>query len=250
MEKIVKLPPPLAALLVAGAIRGVPLRVHPSEKVERFLVYATKQVADKELPIEWVMEANNQMVYGNIPSWDNLPSNAFVGHIEVKPEPYADASVWARGFKGQLYQVVMPRIFDELIPAPSSMLEFVRVEDFMATFPAHYLHELNKPWNWDYELEIPISEAMFGHMAQVGSLTLDLCSDLKRIVLDENGNLRHFKELLLICGNRHQAFPFMGEIVPVLNENFEPVLYRSISQDCGHEIRQQLVLECGFPIRY
>ena len=246
---MVKLPSPLAALLVAGAIRGVPIKARPSVNRERFLVYATKQVEDLELPIEWVMEANNQMVYGNIPSWDNLSSNAFVGHVEICPEPYADTSVWGRGFKEQLYQVIMPRIFDKPIPAPLFMLEFARVEDFVATFPAHYLHELNKPWSWDYELEIPISEAMFGHMAMNGSLTLDLCGDLKRIVLDENGELRHFKELLLTCGNRHQAFPFKGSIAPVLNKNFEPVLYRSISQDCGKDIRKQLVLECGFPIR-
>lgn len=249
MKKIVKLPPPLAALLVAGAIPGLPLEANHLVSRERFLVYATEQVKNQELPIEWVMEANNHMVYGNIPSWDKLPSNAFVGHVEIKPEPYVDTSIWGRGFDGRLYKVVMPRIFDNPIPVPSPMLEFVRVEDFVETFPAHYLHELNKPWSWDYELEIPVCEALFGHVANVGSITLDLCGDLKRVVLDENGNLRHFEELLLICGNRHQAFPFKGEIITVLNENQEPVLYRSISQDCGKEIREQLVLECGFPVR-
>lgn len=249
MKKTVKLPPPLAALVVAGAIPGLPLEASRFVNRERFLVYATKQVMNQELPIEWVMEANNQMVYGNITSWDKLPSNAFVGYVELKPDPYIDTSIWGRGFNGQLYKVVMPRIFDNPIPAPSFMLDSARVKDFVASFPAHYLHELNEPWNWDYALEIPVSEALFGHVANVGSLTLDLCGDLKRIVLDENGNLRHFKELLLTCGNRHQAFPFKGEIVTVLNENQEPVLYRSISQDCGKEIREQLVLECGFPIR-
>lgn len=106
MKKTVKLPPPLAALLVAGAIPGLPLEASHLVNRERFLVYATKQVMNQELPIEWVMEANNHMVYGNIPSWDKLPSNAFVGYVELKPDPYIDTSIWGRGFDGQLYKVV------------------------------------------------------------------------------------------------------------------------------------------------
>ena len=249
MKKIVKLPSPLAALLVAGAIRGVPLKARPSENRERFLVYATKQVENQDLPIEWIMEAYNHAVYGNIPPLSKLPSNAIVGYVDVKPDPYVDTSIWGKGCHEQLYKVVMPRIFNHPIPVPPFATDFARVDYFVDSLPAHFLHELNKPWKWDYALEIPVNEDLFRSIADIGSLTLDLCGDLKRIVLDENGELRHFKELLLTCGNRHQAFPFKGRIAPVLNKNFEPVLYRSISQDCGKDIREQLELECGFPIR-
>ena len=248
METSIKLPQPLASLLVAGAIPAVPLKARPSENRERFLVYATKQVENQDLPIEWIMEAYNHAVYGNIPPLSKLPSNAIVGYVDVKPDPYVDTSIWGKGCHEQLYKVVMPRIFNHPIPVPPFATDFARVDYFVDSLPAHFLHELNKPWDWDYALEIPVNEDLFRSIADIGSLTLDLCGDLKRIVLDENGELRKFEQLLLTCGNRHQEFLFHAEIVLVLDEDEAPALFRSLLQECGKDIRQQIQLLCGFPL--
>ena len=248
MKNLIKLPQPLASLLVAGAIPCVPLDTHDFENHERFLVYATKQVENPELPVEWIMEASNHMVYGNIPSLGKLPVGAVVGYVQVKTEPFIDPTMWGLGFGKQMFRVVIPRIFDMPIPVPEFMMGLAHVEDFVGKFSAHHLHELNKPWNWDYFLEIPVNEALFGNVSEIGSLTLDLWGDLKRIVLDENGELRQFNELLLTCGNRHQEFPYQAEIVSVHDDNDEPVLYPSLYQECGKDVRMQLVLHCDFPI--
>lgn len=248
METSIKLPQPLASLLVAGAIPAVPLKARLSENRERFLVYATKQVENQDLPIEWIMEAYNHAVYGNIPPLSKLPSSAIVGYVDVMPEPYVDSSIWGKGSQEQLFKVVMPRIFNHPIPVGSLVVDFADVNRFVNLFPAYSIHELNKPWSWHCELEIPVNEALFPHIADIGTLTLDLCGDLKRIVLDENGELRKFNQLTITCGNRYQEFLFHADIVPVLDEDEAPALFPSLLQECGKDIRLQLQLLCEFPL--
>ena len=97
-------------------------------------------------------------------------------------------------------------------------------------------------------LEVPVNNFLFSQAATRCELTLDLTCELSHLVLDKNGELQQFSQLCLTCGNRRRMFKFSGEITIELNEDDEPVLYPSVTERCGFDIRKQLTLHCGLPL--
>jgi len=250
MKNLIKLPKQVAALMLTGAIPAVRLKSHPIANRQRFFVYATdEQVSEPGLPVEWLMETHNHQVYGNIPSEDMLPNGAFLGWIEVVDHPYATTSFWCMEQEGSVFRVVRPRIFDHPLAMPSNAYEDYLFEHLLDAIPVFYLHEFAEPMDWGEELELPVNERLFNTIIRVGKITLDIFGTLASCVLDENGELKKFKLLTLACGNRRRCFNFHGEIDTDLNENWEPILYPSLLEPCGFEIRRRLVLHCGDPLR-
>ena len=249
MKKVIFIPQPFAAMAVAKLLPGVPLETRPSENRERFLVYATKQVKNPKMPIEWIREAHNQQVFGNIPTADKLAENAIVGYVDVKSDPFIDTSIWGRWYKGQLFRVVHARIFDTPLCLPLEALDNHVIEQLLATLPVYSLAMPNEPFAFGKELEVPVNEVLFRKAAHGCKITLDITSVLSHRVLDEQGELRKFDSLSLTCGNRRRYFEFSGEVTTELNDDFEAVLYPSVSQCCGSDIRNQLELFCGLSPR-
>lgn len=248
MEKVIKFPKQVAALLLTGALPAVRFKERIIENRQRFFVLATdEQVSEPGLPVEWLMEAHNHQVYGNIPPDGELPDNAFYGWIEVSRQPYATTSIWCMGQDGTPYRVVRPRIFDLPLAMPGRAYEDYLFEHVLDAIPVHYLDVCYEPTDWGEELELPVNEKLFNSINCVGKVTLDLYGKIASCVLDEDGELKKFKLLTLACGNRRRSFSFFGEIVTVLNEKWEPVLYPSLLEPCGLNIRKQLVLHCGDP---
>ena len=249
MEKVIFLPKLFAAMTVAKLLPAVSLPSRLKENRQRFLVYATKQVNNLVAPIEWIMEAHNQQVYGNIPSAREITANAIIGYVDVKNDPYIDTSIWGKCLGGYLYRIVRAQIFDTPLCVPQSLLGSSTINQIVAVLPSHQITVLNEPIAFEAELSVPVCEKIFRTIPQVGKITLDLCGDLIHRVLDKNGELRQFTHLALTCGNRQRDFEFCGEITTDLNDENEPVLYRSISQSCGKDIRRQLVLYCTNALR-
>lgn len=250
MEKVIKFPKQVAALLLHGVVPGVRLEAQHFESRERLYVYATdEQVSNLQLPIEWQMEAYNNQVYGNIPSDNELPNDAFYGWFEVSNYPFVVPPVLNAGQDGRLYRVVCPRIFDHPLVMPDNACEDLLMEHMLDAIPVHYMHEVAEPMDWGTELELPVNGTLFDTIPRVGKISLDLFGRLASCVLDDNGELKPFTLLTIACGNRRRSFNFLGEIFTTLNENFEPILYPSMLDSTGFDIRKRLVLHCGDPRR-
>jgi hypothetical protein len=242
MERIVFLPQPFAAMAVSNLLPVVPLEVRTDENRNRFLVYATKSVENQEVPIEWVMEAYNHMVYGNIPETDRVPINAIVGYVEVCCHPCPDRSIWTARYRIPMYRVVKSRVFAYPLHVLRSALESNFIGQILGTIPVYDVHAPCMPETKCDELVLPVNTKLFRRASLGGELTLDLSDELACQVLDKNGVLRRFLLLTLTCGIHRLRFKFQGEIAVVLNGNAEPVLYPSVLQSCGRDIRKQLIL--------
>ena len=232
--------------MVRGAIPAVRYNAPSLVSKKRFPVYATdEQVSDNEMPIEWVMEAYNHQVYGDIPEDDKLPNNAFYGWVYLAEGTFAEDSVWTLGQDGRLLRVVSPRVLDHPLVFPSDALDDNFLKHLLDAIPVHTVRDVHEPFVYDKELAIHINEELFESIPRVGKFTLDLCGNLASLVLERHGELREFNRLSLVCGERERRYAFCGDIVTVINRNHEPVLFPSVLQRCGKDIRKRLILHCG-----
>ena len=243
MENLIKLHPQLAALTLARICPIVSLNERPRVR-QRFPIYSRKQVINpKNTPIEWLMEAHNQAVYGNIPAPENLPKGALTGYIETFGDSLCESSIWSRGLRDEQCRVCHARIFDCPIYISEYAVNDVYIyDDVLDEMTCHYIDEQCQPWVINDALEVPISNELFEKIPNLGVLTLDLCGILKKSVLDENGNLLKFSYLYLTSGNRKKIVKFCGEIFTETNSNGDPVFYPSIYEDDKMVTRRRLRL--------
>lgn len=245
MERIVFLPQPFAAMAVSNLLPAVPLEVRPDENQNRFLVYATKPVENQEMPIEWVMEAYNHIVYGNISENDRLTINAIVGHVEVCCHPCSDRSIWTARYRTPMYRVINARVSTYPLRVPKSVLDNNYIRQILNTIPVYDVHAPHKPEAHGDELVLPVNTKLFHHASLGGEISLDLNGELASQVLNKRGELRRFMRLTLTCGIYRIRFKFQGRVSIVINESDEPVLYPSVLQSCGRDICKQLILSLG-----
>lgn len=243
MENLIKLHPQLAALTLARICPIVSLHERPRER-QRFPIYSRKQVIDpKNTPVEWLMEAHNQAVYGNIPAPENLAKGALTGYIETFGDSLCESSIWSRGLRDEQCRVCHSRIFDRPIYIQESAVsDFYIDDDALDEIQCHFIDEKYQPWVINDALEVPISHELFEKIPNLGVLTLDLCGILKKSVLDENGNLQNFSLLYLSCGNHKKIVKFCGEIFTETDSKGNPVLYPSIYEEDKVVSRRRLRL--------
>lgn len=243
MEIPIKLHPQLAALTLARICPVVSLNERPSEK-QRFPIYSRKQVINPEnTPIEWLMEAHNQAVYGNIPAPEDLAQGALTGYIETWGDSLNESSIWSKGLCKEQCRVCHARIFDRPIYLPEDALRNVHIDDdILNELPCHYVYEKCQPWVISNALEVPLNKGLFDKIPEMGILTLDLCGILKESILDEKGNLRKLTHLYLTCGNLRKIVKFCGEIFTETDINGNPVLYPSVYVDDKMVTRRRLRL--------
>lgn len=241
--EIVNLQPQLAALTLARICPIVSLQERPQE-CKSFLVYASEQVFDpKVTPIEWTMEANNEMVYGNIPTFDRLPKGAIIGYVKTYGDALKDPSIWSKGLDGVLCRVSDACFFDRPIHFPEYALRYLRFDDFEDETSTHEIRFPNRPWASDELLQVPVNPTLFEQLSVLGVLTLDLYGLLKELVLDDKGELRDLKRLIITSGSRDKLVEFRGEITTDLNQQGEAILYPSVSDPSGFDIRRRLRLK-------
>ncbi len=241
MENLIKLPPQLAALTLSKVCNVASLPERPRER-KCFPIYAEKQVTNpQETPVEWLMEAHNQAVYGNIPSTEKLVRGALLGFFESRGKYSEEPSIWSKGMEGEVCLVSYARILNHPIYLPEYVLRDLN-ERILYDLPSHDIDEKFQPWVIYNALEVPVRRELFDMIPDIGVLTLDLCGDLKKMILDENGQLVKFTTLHLKCGNLSKSVRFCGEIFTENDSNGEPVLYPTVNDYIEKVTRRRLRL--------
>lgn len=195
----------------------------------------------QETPVEWLMEAHNQAVYGNIPATEKLVQGALLGFFESSGKYPEEPSFWSKGMQGEVCLVCYARILNHPIYLPEYVLRDLD-ERILYDLPSYNIDEKYQPWVIYNALEVPVRRELFDMIPDMGLLTLDLCGDLKNMVLDENGQLVKFTTLHLKCGNLSKSVRFCGEIFTETDPNGNPVLYRSIYEKDKMVTRRRLRL--------
>ena len=241
MENFIKLPPQLAALTLSKVCNVASLPERPRER-KCFPIYSEKQVTNpQETPVEWLMEAHNQAVYGNIPDTEKLVQGALLGFFESSGKYPEEPSFWSKGMQGEVCLVCYARILNHPIYLPEYVLRDLN-EHILYDLPSYDVVEKYQPWVIHNSLEVPVRRELFDIIPNLGVLTLDLCGDLKKMVLDENGQLVKFKTVHLKCGNLNKSFRFCGEIFTETDSKGEPVLYPTVNDYVIRGTRRRLRL--------
>lgn len=99
--KVLSFQQPWASLIAAG-IKDVENRTwEPKELPKRILIHASKKCSLRSMydsPIEWVQEILNEQQMGNLPDFQDMPSNSIIGYFSVdRIDKKTDDSIWASG---------------------------------------------------------------------------------------------------------------------------------------------------------
>ena len=114
--KTISVQQPWASLICAG-IKDVENRTwKPKENPGRILIHASKKaskiILDK-IPVEWASSILNNQTFGNLPYFEDMPSNAIIGYVDLVDIKEETDSLWDAG-EGQLKWVLdNAYLFDE-----------------------------------------------------------------------------------------------------------------------------------------
>ena len=248
MEKTIILTPAVAALTVAGARKVVEVNPRPGEIKECQLIISSGRVFNYEMPVEFIMECHNQIVFGNIPPTTEMPREEIVGVVKLGWETDGDRyPMWSKMKMAEqkLYYITDCAIFDYPIKRSLIDLEKLDGEIMLRHFSSHSIHHLNTVMQFGEYFKVEMGKQYFELVTIFNRLTLDLTEEVKEEVLDENGNIKNdIKYLILSYGNREKKFVFKAEIRCELNAEGEPMLFHSAFDPSGKSIREQIVFDC------
>lgn len=246
MENQLILSPALAELTLAGVNKLVGIKHQPMELVNRLLVISSGPVFDYEMPVEFIMEGHNQIVFGNIPPINKMAKDAVVGVVELGWKEEGDVNpLWRNMLQGDLYHVLSCYVFN--VPVNLSLVEKLNLtaDDLLRALPFHFVDSIYGLADLSKTLLVNLGSYSFGMVDYLHALTLDLTPQVKEVVLDENENIKDFKYLLLTFGNEEKRYEFKAHLKVDHNTKEEPVLYNSVLEPCGKNIRRQIVLDCS-----
>ncbi len=246
MENQIILFPALAELTLAGVNPVVGLKERPTEFLKRLPIFSSGEVFNYDMPIEFIMEGHNQIVFGNIPPINDMAEESIIGVVEVGCKAdEKENKLWRSMLQGDLYHVIDCFIFE--IPIKNEPLNLIRLnaDELLKVFPFHRLTLKNGLKDLGSSLKIEMGKQHFWYVSIFHELTLDLTLQVREVVLDEDGNLKNFNYLWLTCDNKEKHFEFKAEIKMEHNGKDEPMLFNSVFEPCGKNTRAQIVFDCS-----
>ena len=232
-------------MTLVGVNKVVSMRKRPTEFFNRLPIYSSGQVFNYDMPVEFIMEGHNQIVFGNIPSIYDMPQDSVVGCVQLGWEAdEEDSTLWKKLVPGNQFHIVRTYILDNPIKCSPTDFQTLSADDLLKLTPFHLPTKLNGVMALKYTFAVRVSNETFETVNLMQELKLDLTPEVKCEALDENGNIRDFKFLSLSCGNKVKRFEFKAEIQTELDRNAEPRLYNSVFEPYGKRTRLQIVFEC------
>ena len=246
MEKQIILIPALAEMTLARVNPVVGLKERPKVSLKRLPIISSGQVFNYDMPIEFIMECHNQIVFGNIPPINDMSAESIIGVVEMGCEANENEfRLWREMMQGELFLITDCFIFE--FPVNQNLVNMYKLnaDDLLRIFPFHKLTLLNGLRDLDDTLKVEMGKQAFLHVTILHDLTLDLTPHVKEIVLDEDGNIKGFKFLLLTCDNMEKRFDFKAKLIFEMNGEKEPMLFNSAFDPSGKNIREQIVFDCS-----
>lgn len=247
MEKLINLQQPFAQMLVQRLIRAVHINALQKDVANRILIYAKEPKDLNSLPLECRQEILNQQVFGNLAPIDKLPVNAFVGFVDVLSyNVNFEKEIWLNTMPKPCYAVLEAFAFDEPLSVKPDILRTNLIE----VLPSH-IFEPQFAYATSQTLFLPVNKRIFAIAANNGSFRVELNEDIASLIMDENGEVKHFTSFSLTCGNRIKKFVWTDDCDIEWEQDpktDELVLYPSAKADCALTPRAALLLSCLFPL--
>ena len=163
------------ASLICHGIKDVENRTWKAAAVPgRILIHASGKKVPKQmddmLPIDMLSCINNHQLMGNLPEYDDMPTSAIIGYVEVTGFATQTDSPWDDGPVAIKWQLKDAYLFDEPIcdvKGKLNLFDYPVDEDHLP--PAHRVH-LQSPKLEGEELVLPVSQAVFDDLDEDDAL--------------------------------------------------------------------------------
>lgn len=207
--KTISVQQPWASLICAG-IKDVENRTwKPKDNPGRILIHASKKASKSifnKIPIEWASSILNNQAFGNLPYFEDMPSNAIIGYVDLVDIKEETDSLWDAGESQLKWVLENAYLFDEPISDVKGKLhlfDFDLDEDNLP--PAHKV-ELKYPQEENGELVVPVSKEDWEGISvwpdeedDEKIFAFDVNEDCESVLIDEDGKNKTFKTVRFEC---------------------------------------------------
>lgn len=205
--KTLSIQQPWASLICAG-IKDVENRTwKAAANPGRILIHASSKKVTKNflntIPLDWMVSIQQDQVFGNIPTFDSMPTSAIIGYATVKGFEEKTDSMWDGGDDQIKWVLEDMYLFDEPIPdvkGKLNLFDYPLDEDNLP--PAHKV-QLSYPELNAGELTVPVCDAVMKAIeAGAEAFEVDLDPSLVDMIADEKGDLYPISTLRFVSGGR------------------------------------------------
>ena len=217
--KVLSVQQPWASLIVAG-IKTVENRTwQPKQLPERILIHASKKTSlrlmDKE-PIEWVQEIFNHQLFGNLPDFSNMPSNAIIGYVTVERIDKDNAySVWAAGESNDeklfYWHLTDAYVFDEPITDVKGKLHLWDYDIDEENLPSAHKVDVERVIVNGDNVSLPLSKQDWDFIHPNSSFAIELGTVANELCKPEVYDLLEFKTITFRHNGLQRTFALKQE---------------------------------------
>jgi len=249
---------PWAFLIVAG-IKDIENRTWQPEQMPcRILIHASKAVDFDTLynktPIEWVQEALNHEMFGNIPYLIDLPESAIIGYVTVD---YIDSDLFKNRFKEngknqwadfvsnnenmRYWRLTDAHVFKEPIPCAfegeEHLWEYADVDE--GNLPPAFKVEIAKLQLDGDKIIVPLSEAFWNELEPHSSIDVEITINHARLwfslLIGQGSDKQSFNTITFTHQGRQRTFQMVPDSVvsDVSDQNGSPMFYPSATDEDG-----------------
>jgi len=247
--KYVALNQPGATLVAMGIRNAVQIDERLRKKTWRLFIYATEPVVNNaEYPLEWMQEAFNQELFGNLPPIEELPVNSLIGFFDYYSHTSSvdKESIWVAGLDESACIVCNAHMFDHPIMLPKEIIDNINDVDEMV--PSHVCSP-KQPFllGMNDELVIDVSDKYFAIAARGGSFSLEYSVELSNLLQEK---LDDIKVITLRNGIKNKGFIFKYDLIYDYVDGSNEVykMYPSVLTPDHKMFRAQLMLSFDEPL--
>lgn len=209
--KTLSIQQPWASLICAG-IKDVENRTWRAAKLPgKILIHASSRKVTmnfyNEVPLDWMVNIDNAVAYGNIPQLSELPTSSIIGYVTVKEFANKTDSIWDGGDGIIKWVLEDAYLFDEPIPGVDGKLHLFEYDIDENNLPPAHKVELRYPERRGDELILPCEDDVIDLFNKEDEeLVVDIDDYVDMAICNDKGELQAPKFIRLASVRRSLVF--------------------------------------------
>ena len=208
--KTLSIQQPWATLICTG-IKDVENRTwKPAEIPGKILIHASSAKVPKKfmdtIPLDWMLEIQQNILYGNIPELQEMPLSAIIGYATVYGFEQKTDSVWDGGPDCIKWLIKDMFLFDEPITGVKGKLGLFDYPIDEDNLPDAHRVELAYPELKGAQLVVPCCEWCIDELDSLDFLRLDMDLALINAVCNEDGSMKKIDTARMVSPTRSVSF--------------------------------------------
>lgn len=242
--KVLSIQQPWATLICHG-IKNIENRSwKPQEIPEKILIHASKACTARcinQMPLEWAQDVLNEVKFGNVPDFKEMPSGAIIGYVTIERIDHkTNNSIWACAGDDDpdnyYWHLKDAFVFDEPITGIKGKLRLWNYDLDESALPAAHQVELYGYFCADSDtIAVPVSNGEFKSVKENGHFEFDLDTYAQEVCEDGKCILKPFKKIIFCAedGEKRTFELTHSEAAHQIDDNGDAVLFPSLYDKDG-----------------